>query len=279
MKKWNIVADSSCDLKEGFLADDLYLEVPPLKILVGEKEFVDDENLDINEMMDAMHAYSGASTSACPSVGEFVEAFMKAENTICITLTSALRGTYNAAVQARKIAIEKDPSKNIHVIDSKATSSTMILIINETVRLIQNGLSFKEISSKLDTYTKTLHLVFSLVNFDNLIKNGRMSKAAGMLASVVGIRPIAIANQDGEIAVVDKPRGEKKAYKRIIEYMQKTKDLTNIDIYISHNDNIDGANALKTLLETLHKPKSVKIIKTRGLCSFYTDKKGIIVGY
>ena len=95
---YKIVADSSANLQG--LEGVAYASVP-LKIVTAEKEYVDDAGLDTVRMLKELAAYKGRSGTACPSVGEWLEAFGQAENVFAVTITSSLSGGYNSCVQAK----------------------------------------------------------------------------------------------------------------------------------------------------------------------------------
>jgi DegV family protein with EDD domain len=279
--KWKIVADSSCDLADHQLSEEnIEFKIAPLKIIVGNNEYVDDNSLDVNEMLNDMAHYKGASTSACPSIGDFIEEFKTAENVFAVVMTSGLSGTYNSACQAKRVIQEEFPNKNIHVIDTKATSGNLIIISKKIKELINLGLEFEEIKSQIDEYNKQLRLLFSLSNFDNLVKNGRMSKIAGIIASTLGIRAVAEATTEtGEIKVVEKPRGETNALNRLTAVMGIQKNMNDASVVISHCQNLNAANILKDLIEKTYKIKDITIVPMRGLTSFYAQKQGIIVSF
>ena len=102
---WNIVLDSSCDLLPQHAFKNANLKIAPLTIRVGDKEFVDDETIDVPQLLDAMDKEKSASSTACPPPNAFYEHFLTADNVICICITSNLSGTYKAAVLA---AIERE---------------------------------------------------------------------------------------------------------------------------------------------------------------------------
>ena len=112
---YKIVMDSAGDLKE--MEGAAFANVP-LKILAGEREFVDDATTDVEEMVDYMSSYVGKSSTACPSAGEYLEAFGDAEDVYCVTSTSGLSGSYNAASIAAREFKERHPNRRIHVFDS-----------------------------------------------------------------------------------------------------------------------------------------------------------------
>ena len=96
--KYKIVVDSSSDLTNDYIKDNsIGFEVVPLTINVENNSFIDDNNIDVDEMLSVMHSSKKKATSSCPSCGSFSESFKGAENVICITMTSKLSGTYNSA--------------------------------------------------------------------------------------------------------------------------------------------------------------------------------------
>ncbi len=151
MKKYQIVVDSSSDMLDShFNNENILFNVIPLTIKVDEQEFIDDKNLDPKVMLEAVHAYKGISTSSCPSLGLFEEVYQQAENTVCITISSKLSGTYNGA---RLAAENIDKTKhNVLVLDSKFTSGAMQLIAEECFKLMQQDLSIEEIKTKLTEF-------------------------------------------------------------------------------------------------------------------------------
>lgn len=280
MAKYGIVVDSSCDL----LSSDIQIEgidftVVPLKIIVDKEEFVDDDSIDVNKMLKEMDAFKDASKTACPSPGDFMEAFKKSKEVFCFTLTSALSGTNNSANLAKAQLDEEDSSRQIHVCDTKSTAGHMILCINKTIECIQAGKSFSEIVAEIEEYNKSIQLVFTLGSYDNLIKTGRMSNFVGAIASTLNIRAVCRNTPEGEIQIVKKTRGQKAAYSALVDLMINKKSLEHCDIYISHCDNIEAAETIKELILNKANTANVHIRDCKGLTSFYAMRKGVLIGY
>ena len=279
---WNIVCDSSCDLsKHDFVSECVNFETVPLRLQVGEREFVDDEQLNVPELLAAMAEEKSASSSACPSPGTFAQAFAKGDKTVCFTMTSSLSGTYNAAQMGREMALEENPEREICIIDSKATAGMLVLLIRKAKELMEADTTgdFEGICNQLRMYQASLRLSFTLENFDNLIKNGRMRPLVGTLLHSLGIHVIAEATTKGTIRVVDKARGEQKTYKALVQQMCKNKDCTDAEVVISHCENPVGAEKLKAQILADLPVKRVDIVSCRGLTSFYAMEKGLLVGY
>jgi len=277
---YSIVSDSSCDLlTSDFKSKDILFETVPLRLLVGEREFVDNDDLEVPQLLKAMAQEKAASSTACPSPAAFAKAFEKGDRTICFTISSNLSGTYNAAVLARDMVMEEHPEKEICVIDSKATAGAMILLIRRARELLEAGGEFEEVCAQLRLYQAALRTCFTLENFDNLIKNGRMRPLVGTLLHSLGIHVIADATPQGTIHVAGKARGEAKTYQTITALMGESKDCTGAEVVICHCENLQGALKLKEQILRDLPVKSVELFSCRGLTSFYAMERGLIIGY
>ena len=235
----------------------------------------------VPDLLDAMAAEKSAASSACPSPAAFARAFEAGDRTVCFTISSNLSGTYNAAVMAREMVLEEHPEKQICIIDSKSTSGAMALLIYRARELMEADTTgdFEEICNQLRLYQAALRTCFTLENFDNLIKNGRMRPLVGTLLHSLGIHVIADATPQGTIHVADKARGEAKTYRAITALMGTSKDCTDAHVIVAHCENLAGAMKLKQqILEDLP-VKEVEILSCRGLTSFYAMQKGLIIGY
>ena len=277
---WNIVCDSSGDmLPAELIPGKIFLKVAPLTLLVGDKEYVDNEELDVPQFLAAMAAEKGPSGTACPSPEAFAQAFRSADCSLCFAISGNLSGTYHAACLARDMVLEEHPEKKIHVVDTCSTSGSLYLLAQKAVELIQADLPFEEIAKALDRERDDQRTVFTLQCFDNLVKNGRMKPLLGTILEGLGIHVIADATPEGTIRVVDKARGEKRSYRRMVEYMAKEKDCTGTHVVISHCQNAEGAEKLKEAIQAALPVGKITLLECRGLTTFYAMDKGIIVVY
>ena len=279
---WNIVSDSSCDYLPSFFSSDIInFESVPLRIQVGSREFVDTAELDVPVMLAAMADEKTAASTSCPSPAAFAKAYDKGEKTLCFTISGNLSGTYNAAVMGKELLLDEHPEKKVCVIDSKSTAGAMILRIRKTKELSETNpeIDFEELCSILRMYQAALRTCFTLENFDNLIKNGRMRPLVGTLLHTLGIHVIADATPQGTIRVVDKARGEAKTYKALTALMGDSKDCAGAEVIICHCENVTGAIKLKEQILKDLPVKSVELFSCRGLTSFYAMEKGLIISY
>ncbi|HWP52311.1 MAG TPA: DegV family protein [Clostridia bacterium] len=282
MENWQLVADSSCDLDpENFDTGEIPFATVPLKIIVGDKEFVDLPETEVNQMFAAMKAFAGAATSSCPSPHAFAEQFCKAAHTIAVTITSGLSGSYNCAVQAMNMVLDEHPDKKIHVVDSRSTAGSMVLILRQLKKLVEQGIPFDDIVRQIESYRDSMKIIFSLANFDNLVKNGRMSRAAGVLATALNIRAVATNTAEGVIEVIEKPRGEKRAIERMVALMGRYKDMTGKPVVITHCNNPGAVRIMCDLIKATYgtKDSDITILECACLTSFYAGDQGLLLSF
>ena len=281
MTKWRIVTDSSIDYhKDDFDLGDIEVAVVPLQIICGDNVFVDDESLDVLELLAKMEETKEASKTSCPAPGQFLESYKGAENIICFTITGALSGTYNSAVLASNMLKDENKDANIFVLDSHSTGGHLVLLLDKTKELIEKGLSFEEICNELTEYNKQIQIMAILGSFENLVKTGRMNPIVGAIAEKLSVKAIIENDLSGQIHPIKKTRGLRGAYSKLVDSIfEVKKDLTNLPMYISHCNNLEGALKVKELIEAKGKNNKVTITSCKGLTTFYVMEKGIIVGF
>ncbi|HFU4463955.1 TPA: DegV family protein [Streptococcus suis] len=279
MPKWKIVVDSGCDYRQlKNLAPDTEFISVPLTIQVGDQAFVDDANLDIDHMMEVMEASKSAAGSACPSPQAYQAALEGAENIIVMTITGGLSGSFNAARVARDMYVEEHPEVNIHLIDSLSAGGEMDLIVDEINRLIATGLEFDELVQAITTYQENSKLLFVLAKVDNLVKNGRVSKLVGTVVGLLNIRMVGEASSEGKLELLQKARGHKKSVAAAFEEMKKA-GYNGGRIVMAHRNNDKFFQQFSELVKSAFPNAIVDQVATSGLCSFYAEDGGLLMGY
>jgi len=279
MKEWHIITDSSSDifdLKEEH--DNIDYESVPFVINVDDREFIDDETLFVPELVTAMKASSRASHTACPSPQKWYEHFKKGGKIFVVTISKELSGSYNSAYTARHMALEDDPDAQIYIVNSRSTGPGLLVIIDELVRLIEEGLDFEDICKRIEEYIDHSYTVFALCSFDSLVKNGRVSKFSGFVAGRLNIWGIGIGTRDGKIEIKSKVRGKVRAINAIVNDV-KEKMILPKRLLISHCLNEEAAEEIKDKVLDYSPETDVVIYKTRGLDTFYAEHQGVIVAY
>ncbi len=276
--KWMIVTDSSCDLTSlKTESEEIGFDTVPFVMNIDGQEYVDDRNLEVPRMVDAMEK-AERSRSACPSPSAWESLFQKADRIIALTISSRLSGSYNSAMVGKSMALEEHPEKKIEVIDSLSTGPKLVLQAQLAARMIRAQASFGEVVEGCRNLAASARTIFTLSSFHNLVQNGRVSKIAGFLAGRLGIRVIGVGTPEGEIQMKDLMRGEQRTLKKIVRDMEEN-GYRGADMAISHCMNEPMAQSLKEMILSRWQEAKVQILPTRGLDSYYAERSGLIICY
>ena len=275
MRKMKIVADSSCDL---FTLNHAAFACAPMKIITAEKEFADVPSLDVDEMVTYLYQYKGKSQTSCPNTTDWLDAFEDADDVFCVTITSGLSGSYNAACVAKQIYESEHEGKRVHVFDTLSAGPEITLIIEKIEACMRQGMSFEEICSHVTEYMKKTGLVFMLKSLKNFANNGRVSPIVAKLVGIAGIAIIGKASIEGTLEPIHKCRGERRSLEMLVEALQE-EGFQSGKISIGHCQNESAAKRLKALILAKFEHAQIEIHKFRGLCSFYAEKGGVLVGF
>ncbi len=273
--QYKIVADSSSNVRS---LEGVNFANVPLKIITKEKEYVDDETLDLAQMAAELKAYKGTSGTSCPNVMEWLEAFGDADCVFAIAITSNLSGSCNAARQAAEEYMEEHPGKKVCVLDSLSAGPELRLIAEKIREFILAGMDYDEIEEKTREYMTHTHLLFTLQSLANLARNGRVNPAVAKIAGVLGIVIVGKASDVGTLQQMHKCRGEKRAIETLYKEM-KANGYAGGRVRIGHNFNIAGAQQLIDMIHADFPAADATAEQSTGLCLFYAEEGGMMVGY
>ena len=272
---FKIVVDSSADILE---MSDVSFASAPLKIVTSDKEFVDDANLDVLDMVTYLQSYKGKSSTSCPNVSDWLDTFGNSRYIFCVTITGTLSGSYNAALQAKQQYEESYPDRKVFVLNSLSAGPELALILEKIRELILEGKDFATICNATTKYTKNTGLLFMLESMKNLANNGRVNPIVAKMAGLLGIRVVGKASDKGDLEPLGKCRGEIKALETIVQHL-KAMGLKRGKVRIAHCFNESAGKSLKKLIQDEFNMVQVTLYKCRGLCSFYAEKGGLLVGF
>ena len=275
-----IIIDSCCDVTPA-LRRALRFEVASLTVRVGEQSFRDDETLSVPALLQAMKACKDSATSACPSPEEYASLMRRADQSVVVTLSSKLSGSYNAAMVARDMVLEEFPEKRIHVFDSESASAGELRVALLLRQYIDGGMEFDEIVEKTTQFIAGMKTFFVLEDLSNLVKNGRISKVAGLMGTMLSIRPIMGENGHGEIIQLDKVRGTQTAMRRLVEIVAAHTSQfpqTTLTLVLSYCNCPQRAAELKEkLLAASAALREVILVPTCGISTLYANDGGVVL--
>ncbi len=180
----------------------------------------------------------------------FAPVLEKGRDVIYVSMSSAISGTYNAAVIAARELMEQFPDRFVHIVDSKGCGFGNGLLAIHAAELSKKGYDAREAARIVDEQVPHACQYFTVDDLNYLKKTGRVSGATAAIGTVLNIKPILFGDSTGHIISCSKTRGRKKAIKALIDkYKEKRMDLPDQRIYISHGDCLEEARVLEKMVK------------------------------
>ena len=278
MSRIIIVTDSTADLTEQEI-QDFNIHVVPLNITIQEEHYLDGETITKEEFKNKMIASSELPMTAQPSIGRFVELYDElgkdGSQIISIHLMNSISGTVNAARQAADIT-----ESTVTVVDSDFTSRSMGIIVREAANAAQEGKSAAEVLEVIESTRQRTKLYLTVLNLDNLIKGGRISRVMGAFSNLLNIK-LFLEVINGKIEIVQKGRGLKSLQKKYDEVFEEMKAYPNgiQEIGIMHAGlNEFNQSQIDTLRELFPDAK-LTIVMTSPIIMSHTGVDAMAVTY
>ncbi len=212
-----IVADSTCDLPAA-LVKEFDIHVVPLYVNFDMQSYRDGVNLTPEEFYTQLTQNKVLPKTAQPTVEDLKAAYEAVADTadaiISVHLSSKMSGTYNAALQAAKVAKVKCP---IHVIDSEQVSGGIGLLILSIAKAAAQEQNIQSLLKYAEEIKSKIEVRVVLDTLDYLVRGGRIGKAKGLIGKLINIKPV-LTVKEGEVHNHTKTR----SYAKSIELLQKT---------------------------------------------------------
>ncbi len=250
-----IITDSGFDLSPA-QQNKVNLNTLPLKITLSGVSYLSGIDIQPEEFYQLLSETKDMPTTSVPSPGEFLEIYQRIApddpDILSIHISSGLSGTFNSA---RNAAEEMGNEANITLVDTRSLSVEMGWQIEAAIRGIKAGWSKEKIIDLMARVREWSEIIFTLPDLSYLIHGGRISHLKGLLASLLGIKPlIKVDKSHGKYQDIDKARTFKRAVEAIpANIAKKFKEGTHLRVQIGHAGNPEAADQLRTATEKLFK--------------------------
>ena len=233
---YKIVSDSACDLSKEYLEKHDVTIVPLSVSFDGETYYRDGVDITRDEcyqrMVDDPKLFPKTSLPSVESYADVFRSFVEQGfPVVCFTITTLFSGSYNSAINAKSLVLEYYPDANICVIDSKQNTVTQALLIDQFVRMLEDGLSFEQAMSKLDALMASARIFFTVGSLDYLKMGGRIGKVATAATGKLGVKPVIIM-KDGDIGLGGIGRNRNKLKNSVLQVAKKYLDENGKDNFI-----------------------------------------------
>jgi len=212
-----LVTDSTCDIPPD-LIERHQIEVVPVFINVGGRNFQDRVEISTNDFYQILKNDSQKLTTSQPPVSSFSACYKKVaqkyEAILSIHISEALSGT----IQGARLAVRDLKDKvRCEVINSKTTSAALGLIVGEAGRLIESGASLAEVHAGIERAIAQVRFFVSVPTIKYLVRSGRVHKTKGLLATLLQIKPVIGISAEGKAVEVAKVIGRKRVEEKTLE--------------------------------------------------------------
>lgn len=273
-----IVTDSCAEFNEEMLLQNNTKRVP-FFIDVNGKHLMADPEMDIDSLIIDLKETKDVTRTAAPTPESFYSAGKGYDEVYYVTITSKLSTTYNNALIAKSMLEDDNPNVKVHVFDSKSAACGETLLIEMIQKGIREEKEFEQIVKEVEQKVNDLQTVFVLEDISTLVKNGRVSKVKGFIASKLSIYPVSVA-VDGKIEIKYTVRGLKNALAKTVEAIgEVTNTFKGKTLYITHVKNMERAITLKNMILEKYNFDDAKIFDATGLSTVYANKNGVILTF
>jgi len=253
-----VVTDSTADLPPT-LAEELGITVVPVYLRFGDEVYRD--RVDINEdefyhrlLHDTIHP-----STTQPTPQDFADAYQKlsqeADGIVSVHISSRLSGTYNSAIQGKKLVENECP---IEVVDSQTVSIATGLIAMEAAKIAMSGRSLQQVAAEVRQIVPYIHLIILFDTLKYLAKGGRIGKAKALMGSVLSVKPL-LTVKDGELVPAGQVRTRSKGIERLFDFAKNAIDIQ--DLSILHSTTPDEAQILAERIGSIFPRERITIAR------------------
>lgn len=258
MSIFTVIPDTSCDLNKE-MREKLGVEYYVKGVVAFPDGHSEHADLDWGTMkpedyFDAMRSKNALCTTSAPSPDEiaavFEEAAAAGKDVLSLSLSSGLSVTYQNALKAAAMVMEKYPERKIACVDTLRYSTAVGLLTALACQKRDEGMSLEDTAAYLNEIRHCVHQVGTMDDLFFLCKTGRISNFKALFGTLVGVNSMADFNRDGRAEVIAKFKGKKTAFEAGVQYVEKTViDPENQTLFLSHSNREEPVKLFAQMLK------------------------------
>ena len=232
MQKIAIFTDSACDLTDAELKE-YGIRFLPLQIIYKDNSYRDRVEISADEVYGNLEVE--VPKTSLPTGTDIDALFLELKkegytHAIGVMISGGLSGTANSV----KLMAEEHPEIETYIYDTKNLSISEGIMALKAAKMVKDGLSFEEIKEALPEEKKSVDTYYCLATLEYLIKGGRIGKVSGTIGQILNIKPIIYVNEEGVYVTLDKARGTKQAYMKLVSILKENLEKTKCKVYVMH---------------------------------------------
>ncbi len=232
MQKIAIFTDSACDLTDAEL-NEYGIRFLPLQIIYKDNSYRDRVEISADEVYGNLEVE--VPKTSLPTGTDIDALFLELKkegytHAIGVMISGGLSGTANSV----KLMAEEHPEIETYIYDTKNLSISEGIMALKAAKMVRDGLSFEAIKEALPEEKKSVDTYYCLATLEYLIKGGRIGKVSGTIGQMLNIKPIIYVNEEGIYVTLDKARGTKQAYMKLVSILKENLEKTKCKVYVMH---------------------------------------------
>ncbi|WP_189013791.1 DegV family protein [Paenibacillus marchantiophytorum] len=275
-----IITDSSCDLPR-MIIEEHGINVVPLSVHFGEECM--SPQMELCDFYARMKVESVLPKTSSPSPLHFFANYETADvgqDILVISLSSALSSTYHHALMGKELLLEAGYKGQIEVIDSRTASLGLGVLVYKAAKMAEAHVPFAEIVEKIKCSIATSGTYFFLDTLENVIKGGRLDRVRGAVASVLNIKLLMKASEEGSVEIIEKIRGTQQALKRMISKVgESVHDFEKDVIAVAHSNCEERAREVLGQLLEKYPFRTVLFSNMGTVIGTYAGEGGVLIAY
>ncbi|QVK19641.1 DegV family protein [Mycoplasmatota bacterium] len=255
--------------------------VLPHTVIFGSEEYVDGVDITNDEFFRRIVEEDVIPSTSQPSIGQTIEICEEIKrqgytDIIYLPISKGISSTYNSIVGS----IDLIEGINFKVVDTKATAVHLGFMALEAARLTKENTSVEEIITYVEHLRDNLHIYFMVDDLKYLIKNGRLSNAAGFLGSLLKIKPVLEFDDEGRIIGTEKIRTTKRTMETIVNHViEATKDCKKVQYTVCHGFDMELLAKFKEELKRITDLENFLILPLPSVIGAHVGNGVVSVGY
>lgn len=263
MRDYVIISDSCSDLTPE-IVNEIDVKIIPMKFTVkgaSYENYPDERDLPAHEFYDMVRGGEMPTTSQINST-EFIDIFepflQEGKDVLYIGFSSGLSGTYNNSRIAAEELSEKYPERKMITVDSLAASMGEGLLVYLAAKKREEGMAIEDLAHWVEENRNHLCHWFTVDDLNHLKRGGRVSSAAALFGTMLGIKPVLHVDDEGHLIPISKVRGRKASLDALVKEMEKTVTDSST-VFISHGDSLDDAEYVAEQVKSKFHPKEIRL--------------------
>lgn len=255
MASYQIFTDATADCSPQWLASVPPVGIVPMQVEVGGKEYTygPDGTISVRSFYDLQKAGNDTSTSQITPIQyfqSFEPALQAGKDVLYLCFSSGMSGTFQSAQVCAEELREAYPDRNIVCLDTLCASVGEGFLVCEAAQRQAEGYTLEELAKWVTQHCLEVCHWFTVDEFDHLRQGGRVSAGTAVVGTALQIKPLLHVNQNGELAVAEKPRGRKRAIEAQLNKMEQGwLPEMGKNVVVGHGACPDGAQALQEAIQ------------------------------